>query len=158
MNKEMTTRYWIIVASRDHVSHGAQQGIAQACHGKASPLKRMKPGDWVIYYSSKERFGEPEKCQRFTAIGQVADDQVYPFDMGGGFVPHRRNIRYYESKDASILPMISELSFIKNKDKWGAPFRFGMLEIPYEDFLMIAKQMLTDASASFLCEQRVSST
>jgi hypothetical protein len=31
MNK---TKYWIIVASKDHVQRGIKEGIAQACHGK----------------------------------------------------------------------------------------------------------------------------
>jgi hypothetical protein len=41
----MSTRYWMIVASKDHVEVGVKQGFAQACHGKVSPLKRMQPGD-----------------------------------------------------------------------------------------------------------------
>ncbi|WP_313897332.1 EVE domain-containing protein [Bacillus cereus group sp. BfR-BA-01380] len=45
--------YWIGVASRDHVLKGVEGGIAQLCHGDSSPLKRMKSGDWIIYYSSK---------------------------------------------------------------------------------------------------------
>ena len=47
------TKYWIIVASKDHVKNGISAGIAQACHGKSSPLKRMKKGDYLIYYSGK---------------------------------------------------------------------------------------------------------
>ena len=64
--KERGVQYWIIVASKDHVENGVGQGIAQACHGKVTPLKRMKKGDLVIYYSSKQTFGKPEKCQEFT--------------------------------------------------------------------------------------------
>jgi len=50
------------VASKDHVKNGIAQGIAQACHGKAAPLKRMKKGDFVIYYSGKQTLGKPDKC------------------------------------------------------------------------------------------------
>ncbi|HQU55255.1 MAG TPA: EVE domain-containing protein, partial [Saprospiraceae bacterium] len=52
-------KYWMIVASKDHVKQGIKQGIAQACHGKTSPLKRMRPGDGVIYYSGKVKPGDP---------------------------------------------------------------------------------------------------
>ena len=45
------SKYWIAVASRDHVRNGIKECIAQVCHGKQSPLKRMKPDDWIIYYS-----------------------------------------------------------------------------------------------------------
>jgi hypothetical protein len=64
-------KYWIIVASKDHVKQGLAEGFAQTCHGKAAPLKRMKPNDFVIYYSSKQVLGKDDKCQEFTAIGQV---------------------------------------------------------------------------------------
>jgi hypothetical protein len=48
------TRYWIAVASREHVLKGVAGGFCQACHGKRTPLALMMPGDWVVYYSSKE--------------------------------------------------------------------------------------------------------
>jgi predicted RNA-binding protein len=134
-------RYWIIVASRNHVQIGVQGGFAQANHGKSSPLKRMRPGDWVIYYSSKEEFGEEAKCQKFTAIGTVRDDRVYEGDMGS-FKPSRRDVDYRPCIEVSILPLIPELSFIQDKKRWGAPFRFGMLEIPQTDFDRIAQCML----------------
>jgi hypothetical protein len=61
--KEIEHKYWIIVASKDHVKNGIAAGFAQACHGKSAPLKRMKKGDFVIYYSGKESLGKPDKCQ-----------------------------------------------------------------------------------------------
>ena len=140
-------RYWIIVASRDHVQIGVRGGFAQANHGKSSPLKRMQPGDWVIYYSSKVTFGdevksaEENRYQKFTAIGTVKDNRVYEGDMGA-FKPHRRDIVYQPCSEVSILPLIPDLSFIHDKKHWGAPFRFGMLEIPREDFERISQMML----------------
>ena len=49
------TRYWIGVASREHVLRGIAEGIAQVCHGKQGPLARMQPDDWIIYYSPTEK-------------------------------------------------------------------------------------------------------
>ncbi len=135
-------KYWIILASKDHVKNGIAEGIAQACHGKASPLKRMHKGDFVVYYSGKETFGEPEKCQEFTAIGKVKDDEIYQFQMTPDFCPSRRNIDFFESKDISILPLINSLDFIRNKQRWAYPFRFGFLEINQHDFNVISSQMI----------------
>ena len=137
-------KYWIIVASKDHLQRGLAGGFIQANHGKAEPLKRMKPGDWVIYYSPKLEFAKPEKCQCFTAIGQISDDRIYQQDMGGGFVPFRRDVRFFPAREVSILPLIGMLSFIKDKTHWGAPFRFGPLQIPEQDFRLIASEMLGD--------------
>ena len=142
MNATQAMRYWIIVASREHVQIGVANGFAQANHGKSSPLKRMRPGDWIIYYSSKERFGEDEKCQRFTAIGQVKEGDVYTGTMADGRTPNRRDVDYKPCAEVSILPLIDSLGFIQDKKRWGAPFRFGMLEISHEDFERIAQPML----------------
>lgn len=135
-------KYWIIVASKDHVQTGIKEGIAQACHGKASPLKRMKPKDFVIFYSGKQTFGKPDKCQEFTAIGQVADEEIYQFQMTEDFCPFRRKIDFIESKCISILPLINDLQFIQNKKSWGYPFRFGFFEVNQQDFDLISSQML----------------
>ena len=135
-------RYWVIVASKNHVMNGVRWGIAQANHGKAAPLKRMRVGDGVLYYSPKVEFEGNEKLQAFTAIGEVTGETVYQFDMGGGFVPYRRDVKYSECVDAFILPLIPALTFIQDKKSWGFMFRFGFFEIPKVDFDLIASQML----------------
>lgn len=141
------TKYWIVVASKDHVKYAIEQGIVQACHGKSSPLKRMKIGDFVIYYSSKQTMGKSEKSQEFTAIGQLKDDEIYPFQMTADFCTFRRNIDFYDSEDVSILPLINELDFIRDKKSWGYPFRFGSFEISEQDFKLISSTMLKKKDA-----------
>ncbi len=136
------TKYWVIVASKDHVKSGIAAGFAQACHGKSAPLRRMRKGDFIIYYSSKQTMGKAEICQQFTAIGKVIDDEVFQFQVSEDFCPSRRNIGFLPSKDVSILPLIGELDFIPNKKSWGFPFRFGFFEIKQHDFKLISSQML----------------
>lgn len=135
------SRYWIAVASRDHVRNGVTGGFCQPCRGKPGPLRRMREGDWIIYYSSKERFGSPEPCQAFTAIGRVTGAEVFAYPMSESFVPFRREIQFAPAADAPIQPLIEQLSFITDKRHWGAPFRFGFLEIPQADFEIIAAAM-----------------
>lgn len=137
-------QYWIIVASKDHMQRGLDGGFIQANHGKAAPLKRMRAGDWVIFYSPKLEYDQPEKLQCFTAIGKISDENIYQQDMGDGFVPFRRNITFLPAQEISILPLIDELTFIKDKKHWGAPFRFGTLKIPEQDFQLIARRMVAD--------------
>jgi len=137
-------KHWIIVASKDHLKRGLEGGFIQANHGKAAPLKRMQPGDRVIFYSPKLEYEKPEKYQQFTAIAQIADDRIYQHDMGDGFIPFRRNVRFLPTRDVPIRPLIDALTFIKDKTHWGAPFRFGTLQIPEEDFKLIAREMLDD--------------
>ncbi|NDU85557.1 MAG: EVE domain-containing protein [Ferrovum sp.] len=138
----MSARYWIGVASKEHVHIGVAGGFSQLCHGKAQPLKRMAVGDWLIYYSPKERFEESAPCQKFTAIGKVSGDKIYPFEMFPGFVPYRRDVNFLQANDAPIRSLLEQLSFIQNKSRWGYAFRFGHLEIPKSDFEVIATRML----------------
>ncbi|WP_020395983.1 EVE domain-containing protein [Thiolinea disciformis] len=136
-------KYWIGVASNNHVQRGVAGGFCQLCHGKAQPLKRMQQGDWIIYYSPKEHFEDKQPCQQFTAIGEVIGDKVYAFEMFPNFVPFRRDIQFVKTaKAVAICPLLAELNFIKDKSKWGAAFRYGHLEISQADFAIIAEQML----------------
>jgi hypothetical protein len=52
-----STKYWIVVTSKEHVKTGQAAGFTQACHGKGSPLRRMQSGDYLIWYSGKEVMG-----------------------------------------------------------------------------------------------------
>ena len=84
--------YWIAVASAEHVRRGRSGGFMQVSHGKAAPLKRIKGGDRVVYYSPTVTLGGNDKLQAFTAIGTVKDVEPYRVDMGQGFKPYRRDV------------------------------------------------------------------
>ena len=84
-------------------------------------------------------FGENNPCQKFTAIGIVTGKETYPYDMGGGFISFRRDIRYLEAIPTEIKPLIENLQLITNKKQWGYKFRFGAFEIPEADFNIIAR-------------------
>jgi len=135
------TRSWIGVASKEHVQGGVLGGFAQVCHGRAGPLNQMKEGDWIIYYSPTIKFGQKEPCQSFTAIGKIKEGDPYSFAISEDFVPWCRNVSFIESNDDPIQQLIEELSFIKDKKKWGFPFRRGCFEISQKDFQIIAKAM-----------------
>jgi predicted RNA-binding protein len=129
--------YWINTISRDHVMLGVEGGFTQANHGKSTVLKRLKKGDWIIFYSPKTSYDGGEPLQAFTAIGQVKDEELYQFEMTPDFVPWRRNIDFKKCQETPIKPLIDNLSFIKDKTHWGFMFRFGMFQIPEEDFELI---------------------
>ena len=134
-------KYWIGVASQDHVAKGQEGGFCQLCHGKSYPLKRMRKNDWIIYYSPKKIFKEKTPHQKFTAIGRVVSNEVYQFEMAEGFIPFRKDIEFVAAREADIHPLIDELDFIRDKKRWGYKFRFGHFEISKRDFELIALAM-----------------
>lgn len=135
------TKYWIGVASNEHVQRGVQFGFAQVCHGKIGILKYMSEGDWIIYYSPTYSFGGKDACRSFTAIGTVDKGEPYMFEMSKDFIPWRRNVTFLETKQVPIEPLLEQLTFIKDKKKWGFPFRRGSFAISRHDFEIIAKSM-----------------
>jgi hypothetical protein len=131
-------RYWIVVASEEHVMLGVAGGFAQAGHGKRSGLARMHTGDRIVYYSPKKVYGGDETLHAFTAMGEVSDEEIVQVEMSPDFRPFRRNVKYLHSGEVRIEPLINDLEFIRNKKSWGYAFRFGLLEIHKPDFARIA--------------------
>src|SRR5215468_2663414 len=142
-------QFWIGVVSRAHVLLGVAGGFAQLHHGKRAPLKQLHAGDGLIFYSPRLSYPDGEPCQRFTALGVVTTGEMYQWEMDEGFRPYRIDIAYLPCHDVSIQPLIAQLSFIKDKTRWGAAFRFGSLRVPAQDFAVIAQQMGCDVSQTF---------
>lgn len=134
-------RYWVAVASKEHVLRGVEGGFAQVCHGKVGPLKRMGAGDGLLYYSPTLRFQEKEACQSFTAIGKIKGGEPYPFMMSEDFIPWRIDVTFRPCQDVPIRPLLEKLSFIEDPKRWGFPFRRGCFEIEKRDFLLIEELM-----------------
>ncbi|GAB3252114.1 EVE domain-containing protein [Chitinimonas naiadis] len=137
----MNTRNWLAVASADHVRRGLAGGFMQVCHGKAAPLRRIQPGDRVVYYSPSTAFGGKDKLQSLTAIGIVQPGTPYPFDMGNGFCPSRRNVGWLSGRQIAIAPLLDRLSFSAGQRNWGYALRFGLLAINEADVTLIAHSM-----------------
>jgi predicted RNA-binding protein len=135
---------WVNTISRDHVRVGVEGGFTQAGHGKASVLKRLGAGDWLVFYSPKTSLERGERLQAFTAMGRVADDEVYQVEMAPGFVPWRRNVKFVDCAETPIAPLIDSLSFINDNKRWGYIFRFGLFEIPQRDLELIRRAMVID--------------
>ncbi|MFN9091118.1 MAG: EVE domain-containing protein [Alphaproteobacteria bacterium] len=139
---------WIAVACADHVALGVAGGFMQVCHGKAAPLRRMRPGQYVAYYSPTEAFRGRQPLQAFTAIGVIRDSEPYCFDMGGGFQPWRRDVDWLDSQSADIRPLLEKLEFAAGRGSgWGFPLRFGVLAVSDADIAVIAFAMSARLSA-----------
>ena len=133
--------YWIGVVSRSHVQLGVQGDFVQLGHGKRAPLERLRAGDGLVTYSPRTSYPDGEALQSFTAIGIVISGEIYQVEMSPGFKPYRVDVSYLDCREAPIRPLVERLSFIRSKTHWGAAFRFGRLEIPADDFALVARAM-----------------
>jgi hypothetical protein len=139
--REASKNYWIGVVSKAHTQLGVKGGFIQLNHGKKSPLQRLHVGDYIIIYSPREDYPDGDVLQHFTAIGTIMTGDIYQVEMTPKFKPYRVDVRFIRCHGAPIKPLIHKLTFIKNKTRWGATFRFGQLKIPVEDFKIIAEAM-----------------
>lgn len=136
-----TRRFWIGVASSDHVNVGMKGAFMQLNHGKQAPLRRLTAGDALIMYSPRTAYPDGEPLQAFTAIGTVVTGDVYQVQLTPDFQPHRVDVQFVPSRAAHIKPLVEHLSFIASKSRWGAAFRFGLVKISARDFALIAERM-----------------
>mgnify|MGYP001764222821 CR=1 FL=1 len=139
-------QYWIAVMARDAAVAGAAAGYLQLGSGRAGPLERMQGGDGFVVYSPRTS-AAGEALQAFTAIGRVRDAAI---EIGGGpGAPFRRAAEFMPASAAPIRPLLPALSFIRNKARWGAAFRFGVVRVPVDDFARIARAMGRAAEIDF---------
>lgn len=135
----MTT--WINTVSREHVLRGVSGGFTQANHGKPDVLRRLRRGDWIAFYSPRTDYPKGAVLQAFTAIGQVTDDEPHQVDVTADFRPYRRNVEFMACAETPIRPLIDQLDFITDKQRWGFRFRSGLFTVDDADFEIIRAAM-----------------
>jgi hypothetical protein len=135
-------KYWCGVVSKEHVMRGVAGSFIQLNHGKKAALARMKAGDGFVFYSPRLSYPEGEALQAFTALGHVKTGQIYQHQMSEDFCPFRLDVAFDTTlHDAPIRPLIDQLSFIQDKQHWGAAFRYGLVQMTAQDFELIEQAM-----------------
>jgi hypothetical protein len=130
---------WIAVACAEHVRRGRAGGFMQVCHGKAAPLRRIRPGDRVVYYAPSETMGGGARLQEFVALGIVADGEPYQVQLGD-FRPYRCDVTWLDAQPAPIAPLVGKLAFTRARN-WGYALRRGLVAIDVGDMALIAAAM-----------------
>lgn len=145
------SRNWLAVASADHVAIGRRRGFMQVNHGKAAPLRRIQPGDRIVYYSPSQRYSpshaarDRDRLQAFTAIGTVKEGEPYRADMSEGFQPFRRDVTWHQGGHVLLAELKDRLAFTREAN-WGYRLRQGLVEIGEADMTAIAEAMFKAAA------------
>lgn len=50
------------------------------------PIRRLSPGDGIVYYSPRTALDGGVPVQAFTGIGQIAPDEPYEGNIGADFI------------------------------------------------------------------------
>lgn len=132
----MSQRFWIGVASKEHVLIGIEGCFCQLNHGKKTALNRMSIGDYIIYYSPKYQFHDTTPYQKFVAVGKIKSD-TYQAKMSESFYPYRKDVSYLkQTQDVSLYDINDdELNAIKPL------LRYGHVEVSKSLFMKIVTRM-----------------
>jgi len=130
---------WLGVVAAEHVRRGVGLGIAQIGHGKRAGLDRMKVGDTLVYYSPVERLGDRVPLRQFTALGVIADDEIWRADEGE-FKPYRRRVRYADTSPVPLDTLRNDLH-LTTQPNWGYQLRRGLLPLDAHDVALIRDNM-----------------
>lgn len=137
----MAIRYWLAVASRDHVRVAVDSGFAQTNHGARGGLDEMGVSDGLVYYSPRTEYPDGDVLRCFTAIGRIADDRVYQA-VSLDWRPWRRRVDWdLAAESAPIRPLLGALDFTRNAPNWGYQLRAGLIELSRHDFETIRQAM-----------------
>ncbi len=131
---------WLGVVSRQHVHRGVALGIAQIGHGKRAGLDRMRHGDLLAYYSPRDSYPSGAPAKAFTALGHVADDEIYQVDEDG-FQPWRRRVDYEPGVIEVPLGVLQPDLDLTRGPHWGHQLRRGIVELSRHDGDLIATAM-----------------
>lgn len=126
---------WLGIACAAHVRRGRAEGFMQLCHGKAAPLRRIRPGDVIADHSPREGMPEGSACRAVRAVGIVASGDSYRVEMAPGFVPWRRDVAWLGAEEAPIAPLLPRLSF--GGPGQGHRLRFGVIPIAPAAFALL---------------------
>lgn len=133
------SRGWLGVVPAAHVRRGMELGIAQLNHGKRAPLARMQPGDTLVYYSPTQQLGDRAPYRCFTAIGIVADADIWQADEGD-FIPYQRRIEYLSALPVPLDELRTRLH-LTQEPNWGYQLRYGLVPLDAHDVQIIKETM-----------------
>lgn len=133
------------VAHRKQVLIARDAGVVAFSHGRPAPVRRLAPGDKVVYYAPRSDFdGEP--VQAFVAHAEVTGPAPYEKRWRDDFTAWVRDARYDTVDAVPVRPLLDRLSFVKDSRHWGISFRRGQFEIGDADYALIARALLGAAA------------
>lgn len=132
---------WLGVVQREHVLRGVALGIAQVNHGKKAGLSRLSYGDWFTYYSPRVSYPDGAPLKAFTAIGTVADHEVFQGE-DGDFRPFRRRVEYVSgAREVPIAEFEGALD-LTGRPNWGYQLRRGLIPLTDHDLGLLRHAMV----------------
>lgn len=132
--------HFIGVVHRAQTRTARDRGFVAFSHGDESAVRRLSPGDTVIYYAPKSDFdGDPVRA--FVAPAEVTGEAPHRTDYPGGRTAWVRAATFAKVREVPVRPLLDRLSFVRDPRHWGLAFRRGKFSITPDDHALIAGLM-----------------
>ncbi len=136
--------HWLVVTSPANFSYDREvlnfsmQGLPLRVRNS---VQRMQIGDRIVYYiMGLQRFGATA-----TITGDYLEDSTKMWTDDDEMWPARRpakpEIVLEDDELVDAKKLVPNLSFVENKNNWGAHFQGSVRQIPEDDFRLIESEM-----------------
>src|SRR3989338_4849747 len=131
--------YFLLTASKDHLMKGIEHGFVQ--QKRPHRIEKIKQGDCVVFYASKENFGDKKGYQKILGWACALDDDYEEMDpktmaaslreedqfgCSSGTTFYRKKMEMHPaSSPIDLRPLLPRLHFVKNKKSWSFYFMSG---------------------------------
>lgn len=100
----------------------------------------MHAGDTLVFYSPVEHLGDKTPLQHFTAMGDIADDEIWQADEGN-FMPFRRRVHYADTMPVE-LASVRGMLHLTAQANWGYQLRRGLVPLDDHDVNILRAAMV----------------
>jgi len=133
--------YWICVVNDENWAVVRSQHVWGVSKLWGKTINQVREGDLLIFYVIPKRLGGV-----FEVISKPYYDNseiFYPVKDREEKFPYRVKLKpiLLPREPIDFTPLVPRLSFIKNKQRWSAPFRRAMFKISEEDFRIIEEYL-----------------
>ena len=133
--------YWICVVNDENWAIVRSQHVWGVSKRWERVINQVREGDLLIFYVIPKRLGGI-----FEVISKPYYDDseiFYPVKDREENFPYRVKLKpiLLPKEPIDFTPLVPRLSFIKNKQRWSAPFRRAMFRISKEDFRIIEEYL-----------------
>jgi len=133
---------WIVTVSEDNLQETLKNNLVGLPERRRNLLKRVRPGDTVVFYIGKKRagYGGPRaSVSQFGPIAEVAGEEFFSDDpiwgvRGKERFPARLPICLVSEGRVNAADVTPRLNFVRDKNKWGLYFLTGIRELSEEDY------------------------
>jgi predicted RNA-binding protein len=129
--------------TKDNLDICFRQKVVGFVESKGKRLKSFQSGDLITFYVSRASLSSNTKISKFIGLARIEGrsyQSTAPIWKHGIF-PQRIGIELLAQKSCDVKSLIEDLTFIKNKEHWGAAFLSGIIKVPPGDFEAIQKSM-----------------